>query len=245
MSSLSNDEIRNFVSDNIQTFHKKRLDSLGGLKLEDVLKRKNPYLFKAKGISTAEVFVRTVLDAYLSSQEEGIFGGFLEELAIFVCKRTYNGQKSSAEGIDLEFVKDDIKYIVAIKSGPAWGNSSQITKMKDNFKKAKRILGTNTQRMNIVAVNGCCYGRDNKPDKGEYLKLCGQRFWEFISRNENLYIDIVGPLGYRAKEKNEEFIESYDLVVNQFTQKFLNEYSQSGEINWSKIVALSSATKRK
>lgn len=99
--------------------------------------------------------------------------------------------------------------------------------------------------MNIVAVNGCCYGRDNKPDKGEYLKLCGQRFWEFVSGSSNLYIDIVEPLGYKAKEKNEEFIKSYDLVVNQFTQKFLNEYSQYGEINWSKIVALGSATKLK
>jgi len=35
---------------------------------------------------------------------------------------------------------------------------------------------------NIVAVNGCCYGRDNRPDKGDYLKYCGQRFWEFICR---------------------------------------------------------------
>jgi Type II restriction endonuclease EcoO109I len=231
MSPLGQDDIKVFVSDNIQVFHKKRLDALSGLKLEDVLKRKNPYLFKAKGISTGEAFVRTVLDAYLSSQEEGIFGGFLEELAIFVCKRTYDGQKSSAEGIDLEFMNDDIRYIVAIKSGPAWGNSSQITKMKDNFKKAKRILGTNAQRINIVAVNGCCYGRDDKPDKGDYLKLCGQRFWKFISGNENLYVDIIEPLGYKSKEKNDEFRKSYDAVVNQFTQKFLNEYSQGGEIN--------------
>lgn len=240
---ISNSEIQNFVSSNIQDFHKKRLEALENLRLEKVLQRKNPYLFKAKGVATAEAFVRTVLDAYLSSQEEGIFGGFLEALAIFVCGKVYGGQKSSAEGIDLEFIKDDIKYIVAIKSGPSWGNSSQITKMKDNFRKAKKILGTNTKRMNIVAVNGCCYGKDQKPDKGEYLKLCGQHFWQFISGNENLYVEIIEPLGYKAKEKNEAFKNAYDLVINRFTQKFLNEYSQSGEINWVKIVALSSAKK--
>ena len=31
-------------------------------------------------------------------------------------------------GIDLEFDKDGVRYIVTIKSGPNWGNSSQIGK---------------------------------------------------------------------------------------------------------------------
>ena len=147
----------------------------------DVVKRKNPYLFKAKNVNTASEFVMTILDAFLSSQEEGIFGRFLEELAIFISSHVYGGQKSSAEGIDLEFQKDSIRYIVSIKSGPNWGNSSQVAKLRDNFRKAKRILGTNVSLTNVVAVNGCCYGRDRKPDKGDYLKLCGQKFWAFIS----------------------------------------------------------------
>lgn len=47
--------------------------------------------------------------------------------------------KSAAEGVDLEFNKDGKKYLVSIKSGPNWGNSSQIKKMIDNFNKAKNI----------------------------------------------------------------------------------------------------------
>ena len=35
-----------------------------------------------------------------------------------------------------------IRYIVSIKSGPKWGNSSQIKKMVQNFKQAKRVLAT-------------------------------------------------------------------------------------------------------
>jgi hypothetical protein len=67
--------------------------------------------------------------------------------------------------------------------------------MKTNFKQAKRVLGTNTLKINIVAVNGCCYGRENSPDKGDYLKYCGQVFWEFISGNTSLYTEIIEPLG--------------------------------------------------
>ena len=87
-------------------------------------------------------FVKNILDAHLSSQEETIFGRFLEDLAIFVCSQVYGGRKSAAEGIDLEFETDSTKYIVSIKSGPNWGNSSQVKKLRDNFKRAKRILGT-------------------------------------------------------------------------------------------------------
>ena len=208
----------------------------------DVLKRKNPYLFKAKNINTAQDLVKTILDAFLSSQEEGIFGGFLEELSIFICGQVYSGQKSSAEGIDLEFEKDSIRYIVSIKSGPNWGNSSQIAKLRDNFRKAKRILSTNISSMNVVAVNGCCYGKNQKPDKGDYLKLCGQQFWEFISGDNNLYTDIIEPLGYQAKEKNEQFMQEYAKVINKFTSEFLGTFCDTeGSILWEEIVKFNSS----
>lgn len=216
MKPITQQEIIDYVEANIQQFHQKRIENLQKLKLINVIKRKNPYLFKAKNINTASEFVKTILDAFLSSQEEGIFGGFLEGLAIFICSQVYGGQKSSAEGIDLEFEKDNLRYIVTIKSGPNWGNSDQIRKMKDNFRKAKRILGTNLSSVNVVAVNGCCYGKDRVPNKGDYLKLCGQRFWSFISGNDDLYTDIIEPLGHRAKEKNELFMQEYAKVINKF-----------------------------
>jgi hypothetical protein len=215
------------------------------LRLEDILKRKNPYLFKAKNLITAPELVKSLLDAHLSSQEEGVFGGFLEELARFICREAYGGTKSSAEGIDLEFEKGASKYIVAIKSGPNWANSQQIMRMKDNFGKARRILRSNNPRINIVAVNGCCYGRDDNPDKGDYLKLCGQRFWELISGDENLYIEIIEPLGYKAKEKNENFLIEYAKVVNKFTRDFAEEYcSPEGSILWDKLVKFNSGKLR-
>ena len=242
MQSITQQEITDYVAANIQFFHEKRLDSLQKLKLLNIVKRKNPYLFKAKDINTAQDFVTFILDAHLSSQEETIFGGFLEELAIFICSQVYGGQKSAAEGIDLEFEKDSIRYIVSIKSGPNWGNSSQVAKLRDNFKKAKRILGTNRSLTNVVAINGCCYGKDRKPDKGDYLKLCGQKFWEFISGDDNLYTDIIEPLGHRAKEKNEQFMQAYAKVVNKFTAEFIGKYCDAeGNMLWEEIVKFNSA----
>lgn len=240
MNPFGIDEVVNFVEQNIGSFHVKRLQNLAELKLHKILKRKNPYLFKAKNILTAQDLVKVLLDAHLSSQEETIFGDFLEGLAIFICGKVYNGKKSAAEGIDLEFSKDGIKYIVAIKSGPNWANSNQISRMKDNFLKAIKILKTNNPKIHVIAVNGCCYGKDNKPEKGNYQKLCGQRFWEFISGNENLYTEIIEPLGHKAKEKNEEFLESYPQVVNKFTLEFMNEFCVDGKIKWENLVKFNS-----
>ena len=244
MNPLNLNDVVNYVEENIGTFHSKREKSLEKLKLKNILKRKNPYLFKAKNILTAQDLIKTILDAHLSSQEETIFGDFLEGLAVFINFKVYNGQKSAAEGIDLEFENDSIKYIVSIKSGPNWGNSSQINRMKDNFKKAKRILRTSNSTMHIIAVNGCCYGRDNNPDKGEYQKLCGQKFWTFISGNDILFTDLIEPLGHKAKQKNEEFLEQYSQILNKFTIDFGNQFCSDGKINWNKLVEFNSAIQK-
>ena len=243
MRPITQQEIVDYVEANIQSFHQRRLDNLQELKLMNVVKRKNPYLFKAKNINAASEFVKTILDAHLSSQEEGIFGDFLEELAIFICGQVYGGRKSSAVGIDLEFEKGNSRYIVSIKSGPNWGNSSQIAKMLDNFGKVKRILRTNTSLINVIAVNGCCYGKNNVQDKGDYLKLCGQRFWEFISGDDDLFTEIIEPLGHRAKEKNEQFNLEYAKVLNKFTGEFITAFCDAdGSIRWEHIVRLNSAS---
>lgn len=231
-----------FITDNLVTpFYQDRFQKLQEIKLKSVLKRKNPYLFKAKNVQTAEELVRQILDAYLSSREETVFGTYLEQLSIHACNLVYGGRKSAAEGIDLEFKKDGNYYLVAIKSGPNWGNSSQIARMKSNFLTAKRVLSTNNRSQNVVSVNGCCYGRENSPDKGDYLKLCGQRYWEFISDDSNLYLEMIKPLGQQAKEKDEQFEEKYAQKVNEMTKQMLNDFSCDGLIDWEKLVKFSSA----
>lgn len=140
----------------------------------------------------------------------------------------------------MEFERNGTLYIVEIKSGPNWGNSSQIKRMKHNFINATTILQNVKPKGKVVAVNGCCYGIENKSDKGVYHKICGQEFWELISDSTTLYTDIIEPLGYKAKEKNEEFLRAYSKVINQFTLKFAQDFCEDGEINWKKIVEFNS-----
>ena len=243
MKPITVEDINGYVSANIATFHQKRIARLQTLKLQTVLKKKNPYLFKTKYLLTAEQIIRSITDAFISSNEETIFGDWLEGLALFVNQKTYQGWKSGIPGIDLEFDSDGVRYIVTIKSGPNWGNSSQIAKMKTDFAKAMKTLRMSNFRLHISCVNGCCYGINSKPDKGEYFKYCGQRFWEFLSGNKFLYTEIIEPLGYRAKEQNSDFQNLYAKVINRFTREFANTFcTGSGEIDWNRLLKFNSAT---
>jgi hypothetical protein len=246
MTRLNLADVTRYVEENIGVFHAKRLQSLDKLKLESILKRKNPYLFRAKYMLTSEQIIRGLLDAYISSNEETIFGDWMEGLAIFINAQVFDGKKSGIPGVDLEFEHDHIRYIVAIKSGPNWGNSSQIKKMEADFKSAYKVLRTSGAKVNVVAVNGCCYGRDNQPDKGSYRKLCGQRFWEFLSGDPELYIKIIEPLGHLAREKNEAFMEAYAQTINRFVVEFAKDFcTAQGAIDWPKLVAFNSSSSSK
>ena len=172
-----------------------------------------------------------------------MFGDWLEGLAIFVNQKVYKGWKSSAKGIDLEFNLDNIRYIVSIKSGPNWGNSGQIAKMRQDFKSASKTLRTGNSKLNIKAVNGCCYGINGHLDKDDYYKYCGQDFWHLISGEKNLYLDIIEPLSAKAKEQNDEFQKSYSKMLNKFTKEFIDGFCFKDDlINWEKLVKFNSGS---
>ena len=233
--------LRTTIPPYIAEFHARRYEKLGKIKLTTLLEKKNPYLYKAKNISSGTELVRSLLDAYLISQEETLFGTILENIAIAVTAFVHNGYKSGIEGIDLEFSKDEIRYIVSIKSGPNWGNSGQQKKMIDHFNAARRILRTSNSNVHVKAINGCCYGRSTPKntyqEKGDYEKLCGQAFWSLISNDETLYIELIEPIGIEARSRNEEFMVKYDNITNLLAKEALNEFClDDGSLNWPAII---------
>jgi hypothetical protein len=241
MQPLNLSDVVQYVEENIGTFHNRRIAGLSSLVLNKVLGKKNPYLFKAKHLLLSQDIIKSFTDAYISSQEETIFGNWLEGLAIFINKKVYDGWKSGIPGIDLEFDLDGIRNVVTIKSGPNWGNSSQIEKMKRDFISAQKTLRTSDGQINVRPVNGCCYGRDNNPDKGDYFKYCGQKFWEFISGDTDLYIKIIEPLGHKSQERNDEFQLAYSKIINKFNEDFSAKFvTPDGGINWQKLIQFNS-----
>lgn len=240
MEKLDFQQVNRFVNARIVQFHQSKLDRLRKINLKDVLRKKNPYLFKAKNINIASDLIGAILDAYLSSSEEKLFGDFLEELAIFIAGKTCNGKKSAATGIDLEFFNDDIHYLVSVKSGPNWGNSAQHKKQENDFQTAVKVLKQLNRKLNAQPVLGICYGKTKDRYLRGYLKVVGQSFWHIISENKDLYTDIIEPLGHRAKHHNDEFNRQKAKIINLFTNEFLKEFCDDGIIDWKRLVEFNS-----
>lgn len=227
----------------IEPFYRDRIAKLKKLNLSEVLGRKNPYLFKAKNFELAGDLVKSTVDAYLSSQEETMFGNLLEGFAIHVSHTLHKGFKSSLRSIDLEFTRKKAYHIVGIKSGVSWGNSDQVNKLRDNFKLAREVLRARGVKGEIVAVNGCIYGKDQRPFKKhsdpdkQYYKYAGQEFWYFISGDDELYREIIKPIDQEARQKDETFKNLYIAKVNEMTQEFLENFmTPESQIDWLKLI---------
>lgn len=229
--------IEKYVHNNIDTFHAARLGNIKGLRLRDVLANKNPYLFRAKHLNQASQLVGALLDARLSSGEETSFGSFLEDLAIYVAQKTGGGQKSGTPGLDIELIRENVRYLIAVKSGKNWGNKSQHEDLKRLFKTTVRILRQSKHTGVIQPTLGICYGRFRTVYKDDYLHIGGQSFWHLLSGDRELYVDIIEPLGHEAEAHAEDFRVEKDATYNRMTDEFLSEFCDSEyKIDWPKLV---------
>jgi hypothetical protein len=240
-------DVQKYTEEQIAIFHKQRLESVSQkIDFNKLLEQKNPYLFKAKNILTAHDLVKGFVDAFLQSQEETLFGSFLEGLAIFVCDKVFGAKKlEKGTGMDFMFEKDNIIYVVECKAGWNWGNSSQIKQLKLNAKNIKNKLEKTTNKK-VMVVNGCCFGKkkNSNPEKDGYYKMCGQDFWHLISNDDELYIKIIEPIGHKAKQKNEDFDIAYATLINKFTVEFAKKFCDKGIINWQKLLEFNSGRRK-
>ena len=64
---------------------------------------------------------------------------------------------------------------------------------------------------------------------------------DFISGDPELYIKIVEPIGHKAKERNEEFLARFEVVLDDFTALFRKHFCDANNvILWDKLTRASS-----
>ena len=72
------------IASALETFYGTLIEKIDGLNIQKVMKRKNPYLYRAKAMQSATEIVDSVLTAFVSSSEETIFGN-----CFFISKRLF------------------------------------------------------------------------------------------------------------------------------------------------------------
>lgn len=178
-----------------------------------IIAKKNPFLFRARVSTDAKLLATMIVDAFLSSSEETMFGNVLEEIVIDVCSHAKGGRKSSTESIDLEYDEGRQRTIVQIKSGPNWGNSRQRSALVASFNKARQVIrqGRNVE---VRCVEGICYGPSDTKDLGTHWRLIGNDFWLSISDWDGTALAVFNIIGDHAGNGLEEARETaYNEMV--------------------------------
>ena len=137
-NSYDEQEVIKAIATALETFYANLIEKIDGLNIKKVMKRKNPYLYRAKAMQSASEIVESVLTAFVSSSEETIFGNcFFEPIAIAAS----GGNKALAEGIDIMIQDNGTNTIsaIAVKSGPSVFNADSKKRQEQNFMAASKL----------------------------------------------------------------------------------------------------------
>lgn len=207
------------IASALETFYGTLIEKIDGLNIQKVMKRKNPYLYRAKAMQSATEIVDSVLTAFVSSSEETIFGNcFFEPIAIAAS----GGNKALAEGIDIMIQNNETNTIsaIAVKSGPSVFNADSKKRQEQNFTAASKLAQQAKAR--YEAYIGYCYGKKKESGRGKpkmYQELAGKRFWTELTGDEDFYIKIIGYMGTMPEKYVADYKESYNRAANRLAHK--------------------------
>ena len=240
-SSYDKNAVMSAIATAMETLYGTLIEKIDKLDIVKVMKRKNPYLYRAKAMENASEIVESVLSAFVSSSEETIFGNcFFEPIAITAS----GGNKALAEGIDIMIQDNDANtiYAVAVKSGPSVFNADSKKRQEQNFIAASKLAQQTKAR--YEAYIGYCYGKKKESGHGKpkmYQELAGKRFWEELTGDENFYIKIVEFMGTLPEQYVASYKESYNKAFNRLVREFSNDFcKKDGSIDWEKLVEFNS-----
>lgn len=240
-NSYDEQEIIKAIAAALENFYANLIEKIDGLNIQKVMKRKNPYLYRAKAMENASEIVESVLTAFVSSSEETIFGNcFFEPVAIAAS----GGNKALAEGIDIMIQDNKTNTIaaIAVKSGPSVFNADSRKRQEQNFMAASKLAQQAKAR--YEAYIGYCYGKKKESGRGKpkmYQELAGKQFWTELTGDEEFYIKIIGYMGVMPEKYVADYKESYNKAANRLVREFSNSFCKpDGSIDWKKLVEFNS-----
>ena len=243
--SYDEEEVKKAIANALENFYNSLLSKLDAIDIKTIMKSKNPYLYRAKSMQTSADIIESILQAFVSSSEETIFGNcFFEPIAIAAC----GGTKSATRGVDIELhdTANNIKYFVAVKSGTSIFNADSMKKQGENFEEAQRTLRTSGGRIGFSAIVGYAYGTKTETGRGKakiYEEVAGEEFWEVLTGDKDFYTKIISYMDTLPEQYLEEYRATYNKAANRLIRDFSIEFCNSdGTINWEKLVDYNSGS---
>jgi len=234
--------LKKAVQNRLNEFYERRIAKLSSLELKKTLKRKNPFLFRAIGLLDANEVIERLLNDFMSSSDETIFGdAFFEPLA----KDLGSGNASPTEGVDIVIETETAYKAIAVKSGPSVFNAQSRRRQNQEFQ-ALRGRMMKLQK-HFEAIVGYSYGRKySLPNENKiFTELAGQTFWAELTGESNCYLSIIEAMQDMPLRHKDRFNEEWAKAKNRFAKEFITDFcSDDGRINWNKLLEFNSGSKK-
>lgn len=238
------------VGELLGVLYTKRFSALGKLSLTQLI-NKNPYLYRAIGISDPNEFIDQLLSARISSSDETIFGNdFLEPLATWSASESdqHDGGDrtvtvSDGAGADITIDTATARLVIAVKSGKNIFNSQSTKGQGTEFDALQaRMKKLNKQ---VRAIIGYGYGRKQNKKETVVERVAGKMFWELLTGEPNYYLRIARTIGKFSGSHGEAYKAAYARKRLQLQRSFMmNFVTEDGEVLWDNVVTFNSSEER-
>jgi hypothetical protein len=247
---ISDSKLNKEVGRLLSILYEKRFGALDRLTLGKLL-NKNPYLYRALGLSDASEFISQLLIAYVSSSDETIFGNdFIEPLAVFSAQNrdvlpgdVWQVSVGASAGQDIAIETANSYLAISVKSSKnilnsqsAKGQSGEFQSLQARLKKINKLFRP---------IIGFGYGRKASKKENVIEKLAGQAFWETLTGEPDFYLRISNAMTSFARQHGALYKDAFESKHQQLLREFMIDYvSPKGVILWDKVVIFNSATEK-
>jgi Type II restriction endonuclease EcoO109I len=247
MHMISEASLTQEVGRLLEVLYRKRFGALEKLSLLRLL-NKNPYLYRALGISDSSEFIMQLMIAFVSSSDETIFGNdFFEPLAIFAARQgdqhgdaDWKVTVGAGAGQDIAIETANSYLAISVKSGKNIFNSQSVKGQSTEF----TALTSRLRKLNkeLRAIIGYGYGRKRQIKASNVEKIAGQAFWQLLTGDENFYLRLSSAMADFSGEHGTVYKAAFEQKHQQCLREFMIKYvDEQGMILWEKIVAFNSA----
>lgn len=211
-------------------FVNKVSEKLASMTMKELVKRKNPYLYRATGVETCDDYVQRAFREHIAGMRGNFFGLFFESVAQILS----GGTKPEGTGeIDLEVQKDGEMLLYVIKSGASGHNASSLKKALDDLS----AVSSSFEAQNIRAHKNIAYayGRHGEHvDDDGVRKMASKDFWAEMSGDEDFYVKLLDVAAALSPMFQADMESPYERLLAEAHELFC----EGDAIRWDKVIRM-------
>jgi hypothetical protein len=230
--------VEKFIRKEITKFHNKKIKKIRNLSTRELING-DPFLVAMNNVNTGLCWIRQCVDRIVFASEETLRGHVYENIAKFILKLRFK-EITLDSPVDIVLEGKHNIFLIEIKSGSSWGNSSQWFALRKHFEAAEKQINLMKINKSVIKLLGICYGNSRHIERDDgIIELRGPAFWTFVSGSTNFYFT----LGKLCNSNSKLYAKKVELEKHKTILRLMEQFKgnvcyNNGEINKKKLLEL-------